>query len=603
MLMIMVLDSLCKMTARRSRHRGCVRARTIVEIVMSLQPDDMSDQEWEEFTQSIILPNSASKPVVRTAQEVWDAIEHLRRKSGKKIRAWKKSYEGVKAAVEYCGYKLHMTKKEFKAVKAPRHSGHGNGPDNSRRKIIVSRNGIVCHPVEIGQILTGKTSFLTPEELNEMNEQKSLDGKKRRVKGETVCQQLESDSINTMNKMIGTNRVLVHHHLYEFRLADVAYRRQSSKHPDLYVADQVKSAHCGTCGKLNFHMKIADIVWYLRQNMSVTFIGLCRLTSRPLVVWYFIPEDIEALLQFNQNSLFHPVLFLQYSIHPFTVFYSDPRYRYDIGLSKLECERLLNRKVYYARTGPKNTLQFLNEDFSQIPHKNHQVEQRSISMTQDACRKIGATVDRLHDDANSSRDFRLNYATSNVRVQDKVFVKNKYPRTGLYVNFRGDGKYPYNPDDIDIIQFTNIDEKTVYAIPMRKFGDDDLVESFFSAKELLCQVLSLSKEFRCKYQPYFHDLNTRAGIKSYVEACESYSRIPPLSDSRFYTRIIEDEANQHLYESYLTKQRRLNRQAIRDAKAAADEAAYRSDVIPQKSKHGPGDTEYQSDMVCRQEKH
>ena len=55
---------------------------------------------------------------MRKLKDIWDAIDDKRPKD-KKIIAWKQSYEGVKAAIEYIGFKLVTTKEEFDELPIP----------------------------------------------------------------------------------------------------------------------------------------------------------------------------------------------------------------------------------------------------------------------------------------------------------------------------------------------------------------------------------------------------------------------------------------------------------------------------------------------------
>lgn len=54
---------------------------------------------------------------------------------------------------------------------------------------------------------------------------------------------------------------------------------------------------------------------------------------------------------------------------------------FDVGSSQTECKRLKARMVDIVRTGEKHSLRYYNEDLSQIPHRNHQIEQQAFAET------------------------------------------------------------------------------------------------------------------------------------------------------------------------------------------------------------------------------
>lgn len=165
-----------------------------------------------------------------------------------------------------------------------------------------------------------------------------------------------------------------------------------------------------------------------------------------------------ALESFDSKLRFSPMLHLKRTIsksNPFTLAYSDKQYRFDVGNNKEECSRLLQRKVEIVKVGQKRSLQFLNEDKSQILSQDHWTEQLSFNLNRNACLKMGVVAERLHQDAYTLVDFRV----SSARIQDKV-------RTRTYGN-RHPGCHPYHPDKLDVLQVTCLDDSTVCAFPMR----------------------------------------------------------------------------------------------------------------------------------------
>lgn len=195
----------------------------------------------------------------------------------------------------------------------------------------------------------------------------------------------------------------------------------------------------------------------LQHNMSLILIG-SSFDGRLDVVWLFHGQDAFTNIQAFDDSLqVSPRLHLSTSLaaaKPFTQFITKPEYRFDIGKSRSECKRLLARKVEIVRTGHLNTLEFLNEDDSQVPGCNHRVEQAAFVLTREACASIGAMVTRIVNDGYGSVDFRVNPDSFNARLQDKVESNDS---CGL----RPQGRHPYNPDSVDILQITNITTKMI----------------------------------------------------------------------------------------------------------------------------------------------
>ena len=55
---------------------------------------------------------------MRKLSEIWNSIDE-KRPQDIKIIAWKQSYEGVKAAIDYIGYVMVTTKEEFDSISIP----------------------------------------------------------------------------------------------------------------------------------------------------------------------------------------------------------------------------------------------------------------------------------------------------------------------------------------------------------------------------------------------------------------------------------------------------------------------------------------------------
>ena len=122
---------------------------------------------------------------------------------------------------------------------------------------------------------------------------------------------------------------------------------------------------------------------------------------------------------------------------------------------------------------------YLNEDDSQIPGENHRLEHKAFALTRAACARISIDVKGISEDAYGSVDFRVGDVSRN---QDKVLRQQ--------VRMRSTGGYPYNPDDIDILQLTVLDKQLVYALPMRLMKDGQIV-SFFPETALMREKAGL----------------------------------------------------------------------------------------------------------------
>ena len=241
-------------------------------------------------------------------------------------------------------------------------------------------------------------------------------------------------------------------------------------------------------------------------------------------------ETIEMLKKYDPNLSFKPMLHLKKkSDNKFTNDYNDPKYRFDVGSSSKECNRLLEKICSIVRNcSNKRTIEYLNEDLSQIQSETHQREQQSINMSREACRTVGSIVERFIEDNYTSTDFRIN---KNIRVQDKVL-------SSIYL-MKHKGRYPYNPDKVDILQITEIDTKIVYAIPMRKKNKKNEIVSTFTEEQLMKSSVRPSEDWKNRYSIYKYNLNKDEEIRKYVKSCEDAYNTPELTDRKFYENIIE----------------------------------------------------------------
>ena len=161
----------------------------------------------------------------RKESEIWNAIDDQRPKDIQQL-CWKRSYLGIKAALEHIGLTIATTKDEFDAIPIPKDkSGHKN---YSNRKIIVTRNGIQSNPTRIRDLLKGDNKLLTKDDLNiilkKVNDEKSLN----QPKGIPTNNNKESNAINKLNILLDIETYLDIQHLIDHRIADIAYKFKNS---------------------------------------------------------------------------------------------------------------------------------------------------------------------------------------------------------------------------------------------------------------------------------------------------------------------------------------------------------------------------------------
>ena len=461
---------------------------------------------------------------MRKLSEIWNSIDE-KRPQDIKIIAWKQSYEGVKAAIEYIGYVMVTTKEEFDSISIPinkvGHKSYGS------RKIIVTRDGVQSVPTQIQGLLIGTCGLLTPDELNlilkKVNDEKSLN----QPKGIPTNNDKETNAIDKLDDLLDIEKYLDRQHLIEHRIADIAYR---FKNKENYVADQVKSAYFKVKNEINFSVKIGGMITILEKNMSLTCIAMKD--DKVDIVWFFYGiKAIDVLITFEKTKTFKPRCHLTCkSDNPFTLALNDPRFRYDVGKSELEIDRLLQQKLEFARIGVKHSIQYLNEDDTQIMCPFHRIEQKSFEMTRDACAMITINVKKCPEDNYSVIDFRMN---DRIKIQDKSYKK--------HFVMRAHGKLPYNPDTIDIFQLSNLITKEIYAIPMRKIKKN-IVKSTFPPDILMKTDIKVSQIWDTKYAKYKYDLKTEKGIRAYVATCEAAAAVPQLTDREFYKNMLDANA-------------------------------------------------------------
>jgi hypothetical protein len=466
----------------------------------------------------------------RKASDIWKAINDKRILSKMGKFEWVRSYEGNKSAIEYIGLKMITTKDDFDEIEIPIDR---NGKKNyGWRKINVSRNGITKF-ARIDHLLTGESSLKTKEEMHEINTKRGVDLSTTRPKGFSTTNDSESKAIDDLDNLIGISNYTQREHLNELRLYDIAYcMKNDDINAEVFVADQIKSSRVNKDGHLNLTGSNSSIIVNemisILQTGSLTCIGKTR-DNQVDVVWFFYGIDaINVLNKFEPKQGFHPIMHLtKKSFNDFTNAMNDQMFRFDVGKSSEECNRLLQQKLEFIKNGTKHSLIFWNEDDSQIPSKEHRIEQHSMNMTRTACNSFDINVEKKHENSYGPVDFIVN---KNVRVQDKVASRA--------FNVRHEGNLPYNPDDIDIFQVSDLKNNLVYAIPMRIIKDD-IVNSFFTADQLMKVVVTFGPQWKENHKQFKHDFSTKDGALSYVKACEEAYKIPQLTDQSFYKNMID----------------------------------------------------------------
>lgn len=463
----------------------------------------------------------------RTLGEVFGApcVEDKRPADMQKLE-WRRSFDGVSSALESIGLKMEMTREEFDAVPVP--ENRAESLCYERRKIIVSRNGINSKPTRIDALLSGASSLRTKEELQESYNKVSNSYAVNQPQGVSCNTAKETSAIDRLDALLEMEKYVQRQHLVEFRLADIAYALLDANFSDdVFAADQVKSAHVENNGRVDFHINVAIMLELLTKGLSLTCIALTKTDTIDVVYFFHGQAAIEMLEDQKSDQIFKPTLHLQArSNHPFTIAYNQSQFRFDINDSEAEKNRLRDTRLQAVGTSDKHSLLFLNEDDTQIPCLNHRVEQQSFSVIRAATLKIGAQIARFQKDAYGSIDFRLN---GKARIQNKSGKK--------MFNMRGYQRHPYDPDSIDIFQVHVMESNMLYAVPMRKLKEKEVV-SFFTEKELMACTVALSKDWVYKHSRYLYDLNTVEGIKSYTVACEAASQLPQITDRTFYHTIL-----------------------------------------------------------------
>ncbi len=491
---------------------------------------------------------------LRSIAEIWNVIG---KPDDVSKRIYQQSYNGTTAALKFVDLIMITSRQEFDQLVVP--VDKHNRKKFYLRKIVVSRNSIISKPTCIGDLLSGNTQLVTEAEKDATNKAVGLSAHNKK-KGDCADHKQETNTIETLNELCKIHDIYHIEQLFEGRLADFAYCPKNDANGNLlnrmYAAEQVKTATISSDGRVFFKHKnktitIEGMKSIIDKNMILICIAL-NLKAIPVKVWIFDKFTSKDMLdKFEPEQRFQPVVNRQRkSENKFANTISEPQFCFDIQSGEKEISRLSQVRIQMIDRSQKNSLQFLNEDESQIAAPSHIVEQKSYFMTRDACEKLyKVKIHRDPRDSNSSVDFRINDV---IKVQDKCTTTDK-----CTFNLRQQGKYPYNPDDFDILQLTNITTKIVYAIPMRKHEENKVV-SQMSEQALMCLFIYLSAAWTKSFEKYKYDFSKQHDVEKYVVNCIAASKIPQLSDKDFYAKMIQK--NKHLFGSKkMFKQNKLDK--------------------------------------------
>ena len=206
--------------------------------------------------------------------EVWKSI------AGKcpenvTLSEWQRSYDGISAAIAFCGFDMVTTRLEFESIPIP---VFDKRQKHTFRKIIVKRDGVESQPTRIIGLLTGNSSMKTVEERSQVNEKRRESAMARQPKGSPWNNDSESDTIDRLDVLIDCSSLLFREHLYECRIGDIAYcLRDEDISAEVFSAEQMKTAIVGKNGNCLFHcnkvMTVLDMVRILQTGLALTCIG------------------------------------------------------------------------------------------------------------------------------------------------------------------------------------------------------------------------------------------------------------------------------------------------------------------------------------------
>lgn len=249
---------------------------------------------------------------LRKVSDIWKTIDDKRILSKMNKQDWRRSFEGVKTAIESIGLIMITTKEEFDKLEIPISRDYWKR--YNQRKIEVSRNSILSKAC-IDSILSGGNSLKSDEELKVVYKDRGVVKSLEQPKGIATNTNAESKTIDDLDILIGISDYAHRIHLYEFRLFDIVYcMNENDLDTDIFVADQIKTAKVCENGCLNFNEMYGNLtvktMISILENGSLTCIGKTR-DNKVDVVWFFYGNDVIKMLhKFNINQNFRPRLHL-----------------------------------------------------------------------------------------------------------------------------------------------------------------------------------------------------------------------------------------------------------------------------------------------------
>ena len=473
--------------------------------------------------------------VRRKISEVWAAVKE-QQPSHLSLLKWKQSYAGVRAVLLEIGLVLITTQDELDNMPVP--TTYEGERQYLERKVVVSRNGLQSTPSSIKNLLTGNSSLPTADESAESLRQRSFAMSIAFQKGTACLNQVEVRASQDLSDMLHLPNFLNKITLFENRLADMAYcKLEDDPSSKVFAGDQEKSAIATQKGQLGFNaagtnITLQGMLDVLKTGYSLTMIGRKRSDGKPDVVWLFHgSEAMDALSLLPPALHFAPVLHLKTkSSAAATITCNRPEFRFDIGKSEAEIVRLRQRRIQIVEDADKHTLEYLNDDLSQIMGQNQKIEHESFLQTRSACAKVNCKIEHFAQDSYSKTDFRLDRTC---RIQDKVGRRQ--------FMWRSIGGHPVNPDTVDVLQVTDLDRHCVYAIAFRQQHQDTVI-STFTEDELMKKHIGLSADFKEKYAESYCDLTDREGIERYINICKRAELVLPITDTEFFSNIIKNNA-------------------------------------------------------------
>ena len=187
----------------------------------------------------------------RKISDVWKAIDDQRMKAKIDKSDWQRSYEGINAAIKYIGLSMITTKNDLDKMDVP--ITKNGGKCYCWRYIEVSKNDIISSKARIDDLLRGRISLKTKEEIDAIITKQSFNQSLNRPKGIATTNNTESKTIDDLDILLGISNYIHREHLVEFRLYDMAYCMIDDIDESVFVADQVKTAKVDEAGQVKFY--------------------------------------------------------------------------------------------------------------------------------------------------------------------------------------------------------------------------------------------------------------------------------------------------------------------------------------------------------------